>query len=498
MLCEHTQSREQVEAAVKCALESMKLLSLGLTKLDAARLCSQERPAAEYSSNAVTGVASMGPVLACAKEVGKIPASAPGSYLVTPNSVVSTCAQATSNKPGLCLAKLASISSSRLSFDANVPETLCAGLDDPLPVIACLEKQGKRMINADDVSVCVNTKQEVRTLRVIKLYTEDNDIEVTAGRRFLIWFELLDQWGRKFLDEERDYMFSVSLNANNPQGAVLWGLRSNYSQNGVLQLNSVVISQPGPVQLRVSTRPYSAGAGPLKIIESFNLVVKEDESAAATAPCVYVFKEAFCPAGTDEGDWIAEFPRIRSFAPAAPAAAGGVGHNSNYFRNIQCAGDVLAAWHVNAYLQPDGGMWVEYRLGIDAIWTGIGMPKMEMGAEERLGLIGLSNRLPAAAATAAATADEAKIGAVAGKKPSRAQERQAQKELRRAYYRKSLQWHPDRWVGMSMYTLAVQGAFELITEAYGELTGTGARSAGGGSDDDGRAASPEHNPEAYA
>jgi hypothetical protein len=29
------------------------------------------------------------------------------------------------------------------------------------------------------------------------------------------------------------------------QGAVLWGLRSNYSNNGVLQLDTLVISQPG-------------------------------------------------------------------------------------------------------------------------------------------------------------------------------------------------------------------------------------------------------------
>ncbi len=44
------------------------------------------------------------------------------------------------------------------------------------------------------------------------------------------------------------------------------------------------------------------------------------------------------------------------------------------------------------------------------------------------------------------------------------------KEIRRAYYKKSLQWHPDRWVGMELYKLAVQGAFELVAEAYRMLT----------------------------
>jgi curved DNA-binding protein CbpA len=53
------------------------------------------------------------------------------------------------------------------------------------------------------------------------------------------------------------------------------------------------------------------------------------------------------------------------------------------------------------------------------------------------------------------------------------------KEVRRAYHRKSLQWHPDRWSGLTntltglsaeLYGIAVQGAFELIAEAYKELT----------------------------
>jgi hypothetical protein len=44
------------------------------------------------------------------------------------------------------------------------------------------------------------------------------------------------------------------------------------------------------------------------------------------------------------------------------------------------------------------------------------------------------------------------------------------KELRKAYYRKSLMWHPDRWSGMPIYSEAVKGAFQLITDAYGQLS----------------------------
>ena len=62
-------------------------------------------------------------------------------------------------------------------------------------------------------------------------------------------------------------------------------------------------------------------------------------------------------------------------------------------------------------------------------------------------------------------------------KTARGKERAAQKEIRRAYYRKSLQWHPDRWAGMGMYALAVQGAFELINEGYNILTTSGSASS---------------------
>lgn len=477
LLCEHTESRIQVEAAVKCAVEAVRASNTGGTnflgakeneqqvRIAAAQLCAQEQ--------------AEGPVLACVKEIAKIPNSVAGSYLLTPQSVVAACASARDSKPGECMRKLTSIGSSKLTFDASVPAHLCRQ-QDPLPVIACLEQQGKRLISIDDVDTCVNSEQEIKTIRILKMYTEDNDVEITAGRRFLVWFQVLDQWGRFFRDDLQEYMFSASINANNGQGAVLWGLRSNYTSTaadapGRLELNSLVISQPGPVEFRLSVRRFPSAASaaadatdpkrtsatpspePLRVVQTFRLMVKEDPAVAETAPCMFVFLRAQCPSGTDAADWEAEFPRTRSYSPAA----------DNYMQNILCAGDVLQAWHVNAYLMPGGSMWVEYRMGIDSIWTGIGMPKMEMGPEERLGLFDSYQRHVAAARASSDAADGEKSNKQS--KKSRKQERLAQKELRRAYYRKSLQWHPDRWVGLAMYSLAVQGAFELINEAYETL-----------------------------
>ena len=114
----------------------------------------------------------------------------------------------------------------------------------------------------------------------------------------------------------------------------------------------------------------------------------------------------------------------------------------------------------------DGGMWVEYRIGIDSIWTGVGLPRAEMAYPMRLGLSSLPTR-----------------GEGEGKEFS--------KVVKRAYYRyyyrgrgvtlplsvilfrKSLQWHPDRWAGLGVYDVAVRGAFQLIGEAYEALMGGG-------------------------
>ena len=74
---------------------------------------------------------------------------------------------------------------------------------------------------------------------------------------------------------------------------------------------------------------------------------------------------------------------------------------------------------------------------------------------------------------------------------TRKRERAMQKEIRRAYYRKSLQWHPDRWAGMGMYALPVQAAFELINEAYNSLTNEEKNSATGSKSNDQAGATEE-------
>ena len=102
---------------------------------------------------------------------------------------------------------------------------------------------------------------------------------------------------------------------------------------------------------------------------------------------------------------------------------------------------------------PSGlGVWVRYRLGVDSIWTGLGLPSEETGLEERLGLTNaathsLSSRFDQQTTDhdtpTSKKKDKKEKDGAGTKRGSR-----GAKDLRRAYYRKSLQWHPDRWATM--------------------------------------------------
>lgn len=436
LLCEGLLDRLQTEAAVKCAVDLAKITNFPMEDIDIARVCSSESKG--------------NPVLQCVKKLHQgLPSS---SSFNTNHTYHSICFDAKSIEPAECFLQIQGMSSSVLAFDFAVPQKLCRS-PDYRSVLTCLSRQsqrsGRHLITLLDLQTCSEEKRIPNSLRLKRLVTEDNDIEITAGRRFSLWFEVYDQFDQLFQPshwpssaetaDNQEVLFKASINENNLQGAVLWGIRSNVTANGMLQLNSLVMSQPGNVEFKLSFVAMDAfgisdGKTKGKVLASFKLVVRADPRIEKTAPCLFVFHRSQCPHDAREEDWIAYFPNIRSYSAS-----------QHYLHNIYCSDDeALKTWHVDAHLNANGAMWVEYRHGIDAIWTNIGLPRMEMSAEERLGL-----SLPANM-----------------KSLSRAAKKNLVKTIKRAYYKASLQWHPDRWSGYDQYQYAVQGAFQLITEAY--------------------------------
>ena len=88
---------------------------------------------------------------------------------------------------------------------------------------------------------------------------------------------------------------------------------------------------------------------------------------------------------------------------------------------------------------------VSYQRGVDAVWTGHGLPAEHTTPRDALQL---PHTFPSTTHTVAA------------------------RQLRKAYHIQSKIWHPDRWVNNpsgEVYKHIVQNAFECVTRAYETL-----------------------------
>lgn len=506
VLCEGLSSRHQTESVVKCAVEVTKMQKLsststvlgGLSDVALAHLCRSEAPAS-------IAAGSSGGVLKCLQRLSALPSSA-ANVLVDSHTASSLCSGARNAQPADCMHSLANgLLSAQQSVKPDVAVNLCLR-DDATAIITCLgHVKNKRLLDENDVIRCAETKREIASIRVQRVYSLDiskqeeesgtfDPTHITSGKRFAVWFDVRDQWNEPF-DVLADStsgsvspLIKISINEQNAQGAILWGYRLNTTHRGVLHYASLIVSQAGPIQVKLTT---SSNVNPAsltlqgqsgraskteKTLAVFQLQVHVDPVAQATAPCLYVLQQGVCPfdfnSHQDGGSSAAEavaaadhdrlFPFTRASFPTHTPA-----NPLLYLQNLYCADEtrLLGRWGVRSYILADASLHVEYRLGIDAIWTGVGLPRQEMAPAQKLGLVLPPNLHAALYGTASSkgSSDGSPAGSTA------ADSKQILKLLKRAYYRASLQWHPDRWAGLDQYTHIVQNIFQQVTEAYDAL-----------------------------
>lgn len=459
-ICEGLQTRGQTETTVKCAVELGKAMhqphrsqEIGpgrlLDALGIAKICRTETP-------------TQG-VLRCVQRLLTLPPTA--TALLLPNSaatVTALCEHAQSTQQADCVHEMAKIVTSTIGFAQNMTQKLCTR-PDYASILVCLSHiKHKRLWDTNDILKCAEEKRQLTSIKVKRIYSWDDDrIEIMAGKRFALWFDVFDQWQQKYEENDRNTdtrtVLKISINENNAAGAILWGYRTNVTVAGTLYFHSLIISQPGTFEVRISIPSSSSSHKREKerTLALFKLHVAEDPVAKETAPCIYVLKDGICPHDAHGPDHDAVFPQTRSYSPPLPVSPSSHG---SYLHHLYCEGDKLARWGVKSYMAADGSLHVEYRSGLDAIWTGIGLPRYEMSPEQKLGLV-----LPSELVEQYHTW-EAKGGSV---QPS-ALNKALTRLIKRAYYRASLQWHPDRWssVELEQYKPIVQGIFQQITEAY--------------------------------
>jgi hypothetical protein len=457
LLCGHVDSVKVAEVVVECALDlhsSAKLLS----RMEAAILCSNETldkepltKGGKNSPRAVGGVAS------CMRRVQTdIPSGGSINQLPGKEIQMAVCGKAKTGAAGTCLAGFSSKSKQNILTSEGLIEFCSA--PSALSRISCLQhlhskSRGKSSLSSEEIQYCLEVEPFPEKATVLLFHGSDGSPEAMAGRWFRLQLQLFNQWGQKMVGVN-DIKVVASINENNHQGAVLWGTTSNSSVDGRVLLDHLIISQPGPVELKISylnTNPHSSPPSPSttfrrrgsgeEVIKSTllltRLTVVPNPELAASEKCLFLFSSLLCPVPTSASDttqWEYSFPNEIGFLST-----------DHYLKVLSC-GSVYELWAVVTSTLPSGETFVQYRYGIDSIWTGKGLPREDMPFHERLEVSETSTDL---------------------------------KEIRRAYHRKSLQWHPDRWSGLTntlnglsseLYIIAVQGAFELIAEAYKELT----------------------------
>ena len=398
-------------AGAKAALCAAQLLPSALPRSAVVRLCG--------------GESERGGALACA--LSALGGGAAGS----PHVIARVCtaaaagAEAEAIAAGQCVAR--AYASYGSAMEDDVAAHLCSRAD-PLGLLSCLGALRGPVVLHRDVDACAAERAEPVSAKVVELLSEDDTQRITAGRRFSLLLQLFDQWGRR-AGERSGCRAGAAIDAGNAQGAVLWGAAPNASSaQGRVRLSNLMITQPGTVQLRL----YCSESGRVLAVLSTS-VAADPRAGAASEGCAQLFSllSSAADGGMERGE--GSNSTIRGHLP-----------DSAYLLALGCS-STLHEWRVSLHCSPCGPRlcWLEHRMGLSALWTGVGLPSADALPERRL-------LLPE------------------GWRPGSSEGRAV---LRKAYRQASLLWHPDRWAerGFERYGSAVKAAFQAVAEAYESL-----------------------------
>ena len=384
----------------------------------------------------------LGPV-ACA-------VSAPFNF--GPNQILDLCSGATNGFPSTCAKKVDN------SFISSLKVKLCANSEDFTPV-ECINHLPSTVTQEDAVKLCAEAKSltpayclnSLSTSRVTgrdiskcrkavsaatTLELKEVDYEGDAllpGTNMVISLHLMDQYGQ-FRKWDNDTYVSAKLALKGSGGAVLEGKRVNVTENGVVSFDTLSVDKEGNFSLgffvgqtvgeaeEIGEREEGGEKGG-KAAASLRLRVGMDPTEARMAGvCHGLFDSFMCSAEDDEpvrldnleAVSLIPFPSSTKFMPCVDL--------------LEEAGFMVTQSWI-------GDLWLRSSSGVEIL--GLGLITKDMGYWERLGL---------------------EVGS------SKAQ-------VKKAYFKKSLEWHPDRWVQHPHLRSKAANIFELISEAYRGLSG---------------------------
>lgn len=306
---------------------------------------------------------------------------------------------------------------------------VCAGASSDVPARCIASLSPLRTPSEADIAECRTSVPRPSGLRITRLSHAGEALYPNQPMHATL--EVLDQWGGGIISDNSSVV-SASVGLKGSNGAVVNALgRFNVSSQGFVFFSRLSFSGPGSLTLHFFLNSNGKVKSPSA---AARVIVAETDHGVTVRRCGKIFRLLSCP-------WSVTRPAKSNhdvgFEYTIPTEAVSI-----------VGGGMVAAWSVFtcqtvfeenglhvAYLS--GGnhpfaAWLWYHPGIEVLETGVGLPRRDQPPWETLGV-----------------------------------ERDASaKRVRRAYYRQSLMWHPDRWIRYAMHSARAQEMFEIVSEAY--------------------------------
>lgn len=340
------------------------------------------------------------------------------------------CSNAESTAPAECARSLEG------RFGSDVAVATCQGARSDAPA-ACLNGVGKggyRGATELDVLACRSAVPVASGLKLEHLAANagiggppSGQSQVFTGMPVEATLSVLDQWGRKMTAAEdltpTFVIASVGSSKGNENDVELDpdGGRYNVSVGGIVNFESLTFTAPGNVTLffTIGSTHERAPSVAAKVI------VLESEEDYFSRTCIRsVFDHLVCPeqisvwSSSEQEGATAKGEALLLWPDAFPALI--------CQEHLERRGIL----YLTQSTSRDVRVW--YYPGIEVLETKIGLPHKEMTPREVLGVDA-----------------EASL-----------------RQIRKAYYRLSLLWHPDRWERYPTHRRRAQDVFTIVADAY--------------------------------
>ena len=324
------------------------------------------------------------------------------------------CSNAEDVVPAQCIKHLPST----LSQDDAV--RLCSDAKSLTPAY-CVSSVSKGRVSASDIERCRKETSIPSRLEIRDLDYEGENL--APGVEINVQLHLLDQFGQFRWWDNSTYI-SARLDLKSSHGATLGGDRVNVTSSGAVEFHGLTVNLEGNFTVKFFVDGGSASEG--NPAASLHLRLGQEETEARLAgDCYGLFDSFSCMASDEPGQ-----ARRGKFETTSSISF------PSSLQYLPCL-DLLEEAGFEVLMDGIGNLQLRSAVRVSMMVTGVGLVTKDMNFWERLGVeIGSSKAV-----------------------------------IRKAYFKKSLEWHPDRWVQHPHYRSKATQVFELVSEAYRGLLG---------------------------